>query len=111
MNREKNIKLGEIARKRELDEEKKQKLEENLTAAAHYYKLIDDFLKELTEYSNKEHTPEDVKELLLQEQERTNEKFDGFILKLMARVRKEMDWLDSSNIKNIIMTEKSKPNS
>ena len=65
MNREKNIKLGEIARKREYDEEKKKKLEENLTAAADYYKLIDDFLKELSEYSNKEHTPEDIKNILL----------------------------------------------
>ena len=65
MNREKNIKLGEIARKREYDEEKKKKLEENLTAAADYYKLIDDFLKELSEYSNKEHTPEDIQNLLL----------------------------------------------
>ena len=65
MNREKNIKLGEIARKREYDEEKKRKLEENLTAAADYYKLIDDFLKELSEYSNKEHTPEDIQNILL----------------------------------------------
>ena len=57
--------MGEIARKREHDEEKKKKLEENLTAAADYYKLIDDFLKELSEYSNKEHTPEDIQNLLL----------------------------------------------
>ena len=44
--------------------------------------------------------------MINEEYERNNERFDSFILEFMAKVRREMNWLDSSHVQNIMLSQK-----
>ena len=91
---------------REKDEAARQKIQEGLASAYFYNTTIEQFLQDLKEYSNKEHTAKEIQKVLNEEYERNNERIDTFILEFMAKVRREMNWLDSRHVQNIMLSQK-----
>ena len=83
---------------KEEDEKIKQEVIKNLDSPDGVQSSLDAFLHELQIYSNKQHTPEEIKAELREELEKNYQEFDAQMLDFMMTVRKEMDWLDSKHL-------------